>query len=76
MIDRIIETNKWNELFRDAWKDLIDESSTEFEKERLFNLRERVKKSRETQEWKSIVVNTQAQIPNREATQGKSGIDS
>lgn len=55
---------------------MIDESSTEFEKERLFNLRERVKKSRETQEWKSIVVNTQAQIPNREATQGKSGIDS
>lgn len=58
IIDKIIQNNKTNELFRIAWKDLINESTTDFERERLLRLRERVKESRQHQEWKTIVINS------------------
>lgn len=58
IIDKIIENNKTNELFRIAWKDLIDESTTDFERQRLLRLRERVKESKQNQEWRSIVIHS------------------
>ena len=73
MVDKIIENNKRNELFRSAWKELIDESSTEFEELRVQNLREKVKQSRETQMWKSIVVPSPSKMPSREQTESGNG---
>lgn len=35
MINMIINNNKDNELFRMAWKELINESTVEFERKRL-----------------------------------------
>jgi hypothetical protein len=56
IVGKIINNNKDNELFRTAWRDLIEESDTEFEEQRLWRLRERVRMSKANQEWKSIVV--------------------
>mmetsp|Transcript_5041 Transcript_5041/g.4272 ORF Transcript_5041/g.4272 Transcript_5041/m.4272 type:complete len:160 (+) Transcript_5041:640-1119(+) len=72
VIDSIIESNKNNGMFRIAWKDLIEESSTEFEEHRVINLRERVKQSRETQEWKSIVIPSPTKIEDKKSSRPES----
>ena len=52
----MIHNNKDNDLFRLAWHDLIDEPTTEFEQSRLIRIRERIKNSKQNQEWRNIIV--------------------
>lgn len=62
IVDIMIKNNNDNELFRIAWKELIDESSVDFDRRRQSRIHERIKESKQNQEWKSIIITSPNQV--------------